>query len=223
MQTIRTVKRVLETVSASGVIAIVRLDDLSQARPLAEALLAGGVTALEFTLTNPQALAVIAQLKVALPHFAQARATIGAGTVLDVASVEAVVEAGAEFVVSPFTSLPVIRRCQELGVAVMPGALTPTEIMAASQAGASAIKVFPARSYGPAYIKDLCEPLPFLKLIPTGGINLTNVAAYIKSGVLAVGVGSNIVVPDLIAQGDWVKIETGARALVEAVRQARQP
>ncbi len=198
--------------------AIVRLADLSQAVALTRALLDGGITALEFTLTNPAALQAISQVKAALSEFAQGRAVIGAGTVLNPEAVVASIEAGAQFIVSPSTNFASIAECKKRGVAVMPGAMTPTEIVAAWEAGASAVKVFPARAFGPAYIKDLREPLPHLKLMPTGGVNLENAGEYIKNGALAVGVGGNLVDKDWVAAHNWPAITAKAAAYVEAIK-----
>lgn len=214
--------RVLETISAGGVVAIVRLDDLSQAVALSRALLEGGVTALEFTLTNSAALEALAKVKASLPEFEKGQAVIGAGTVLDRKATRASIEAGAEFIVAPSTNFETIEECRSQGVPVMPGALTPTEIMAAWQAGASVIKVFPARAFGPAYFKDLREPLPFLRLMPTGGVNLENAGEFIKNGAIALGVGGNLVDRKLVAAGDWSALREKAAAYVSAVSEARQ-
>jgi 2-dehydro-3-deoxyphosphogluconate aldolase/(4S)-4-hydroxy-2-oxoglutarate aldolase len=216
-----TSERVLNIINANPLVVIVRLADLSAATPLAQALLAGGVTVLEFTLTNPAALAAIAEVKTALPVFAEGRAVIGAGTVLDPAAARAAVEAGAQFIVSPHTNLETIATCRQLGVPCMPGALTPTEIVTAWNAGASAVKVFPARAFGPAYIKDVLAPLPQLKLMPTGGVDLDNIGQFFKNGAFAVGLGSNLVDERLIAAGDWAALTARASSYVQAVRVVR--
>jgi 2-dehydro-3-deoxyphosphogluconate aldolase/(4S)-4-hydroxy-2-oxoglutarate aldolase len=184
-------------------------------------LLAGGVTALEFTLTNPAALAAIAEVKAALADFAEGRAVIGAGTVLDATAAQASVKAGAQFIVSPHSDFETIATCRQLEVPCMPGALTPTEIVAAWNAGASVVKVFPARAFGPAYLKDVLAPLPHLKLMPTGGVDLENIGSYLKNGAFAVGLGSNLVDERLIAARDWAGLAAKASAFVEAVRAAR--
>lgn len=216
-----TSERVLNIISANPLVVIVRLADLSAAVPLTQALLAGGVTVLEFTLTNPAALAAISEVKAALPAFAEGRAVIGAGTVLDPAAARASIEAGAQFIVSPHTHLETIATCCQLGVPCMPGALTPTEIVTAWHAGASAVKVFPARAFGPAYIKDMLAPLPQIKLMPTGGVDLTNIGQFFKNGAFAVGLGSNLVDERLVAAGDWAALAAKASSYVQAVRAAR--
>ncbi|HKZ82953.1 MAG TPA: bifunctional 4-hydroxy-2-oxoglutarate aldolase/2-dehydro-3-deoxy-phosphogluconate aldolase [Anaerolineae bacterium] len=216
-----TAEQVLDTIRIGGVIAIVRLADLSAAVPLSHALLSGGVTALEFTLTNPEALKVMPEVKAAIPELAKGQAVIGMGTVLDADMARASIEAGAQFVVSPTTDFDTIEICRRLDMTVIPGALTPTEILKAWKAGATAVKVFPARSVSPAYVKDVREPLPFLRLIPTGGIDLENAGAYIRHGAFAVGVGGNLVDKRLIAAGDRNALTAKAAAYVQAVRLAR--
>ncbi len=216
-----SVEDVLEITQRGGVVAIVRLDDLSRALDLTRALIVGGITALEFTLTNKQALKVISEVLAIIPEFSRGQVVIGAGTVLDGSMARASIEAGAQFVVAPSTNLETIKVCQEHGIAAMPGALTPTEIMTAWQAGASVVKIFPARSFGPAYIKDLREPLPQLKLMPTGGVSADNAGEYIKNGALAVGAGGNLVDKKLVAAGDWPAITARAAAYVRAVQEAR--
>ncbi|MBN9390739.1 MAG: bifunctional 4-hydroxy-2-oxoglutarate aldolase/2-dehydro-3-deoxy-phosphogluconate aldolase [Chloroflexi bacterium] len=205
-----------------GVVVVIRLDDLSKAADLTRALLDGGVTALEFTMTNPQALEVLTAIKSAFPEFTQGTAVIGAGTVLTPDDARAALAAGAQFVVTPVSNFETIKVCTDAGVPIVPGALTPTEIINAWNAGASAIKVFPARAFGPAYFKDLREPLPFLKLIPTGGVSLGNGADFIKNGAIALGVGGNLVDKKLVAAGDWEAIRQKTAAYVELVKKARQ-
>ncbi len=201
-------------------IAIVRVNDLSSAVDLARALLDGGLCAIEFTLTNPEAIGAVHEVKTALPEFERGEAAIGLGSVLQPDQARAAIEAGAQFIVSPTTNNRTIEVCKSLNVPVIPGALTPTEILAAWEAGASAVKVFPARSVGPAYLKDVREPLPFLRLIPTGGIDLDNLAAYLKSGAFAVGVGGKLADRQLIAARDWAALTDRARAFAQATTNA---
>ena len=198
--------QVLGIIGAYRIIAIVRLNDLSAAIDLSRALIAGGIRALEFTLTNPDAIKAMAEVKSALPEFDRGEAVIGIGTVLNPDQARASIRGGAQFIVSPTTNFQTMEACKRLGVAVIPGALTPTEILAAWEAGADAVKLFPARSVGPNYIKDVREPLPFLRLIPTGGIDLDNIEAYLKKGVFAVGVGGNLVNRQLIATKAWTEL-----------------
>jgi 2-dehydro-3-deoxyphosphogluconate aldolase/(4S)-4-hydroxy-2-oxoglutarate aldolase len=207
-----SIDEVLEVIRVNRIIAIVRLNDLSAAIDLTHALLDGGIRVLEFTLSNPAAIGAMAKVKSAVPEFNRGRAVIGIGTVLNADQAQAAIEAGAQFIVSPTTNLATIEVCQQLQVAVVPGAFTPTEILAAWEAGASAVKVFPARSVGPSYVKDVREPLPFLRLIPTGGIDRNNIKDYLKNGAFAVGVGGNLVDKQLAVARDWGALADRARA-----------
>jgi 2-dehydro-3-deoxyphosphogluconate aldolase/(4S)-4-hydroxy-2-oxoglutarate aldolase len=211
-----SIDEVLAVIHATRIIAIVRLDDLSSAVDLTRALLAGGIRALEFTLSNPAAVQAMTEVKAAVPEFDRGAAVIGIGTVLNAAQARAAIEAGAQFIVSPTTNRQTIEVCRQLQTAVMPGAFTPTEILAAWEAGASAVKVFPARSLGPAYLKEVREPLPFLRLIPTGGIDRSNVQEYLKNGAFAVGAGGSLVDKQLVAAHDWAALTDRVRALVAA-------
>ncbi|HTP11681.1 MAG TPA: bifunctional 4-hydroxy-2-oxoglutarate aldolase/2-dehydro-3-deoxy-phosphogluconate aldolase [Anaerolineae bacterium] len=211
-----SIDEVLEVIRANRIIAIVRLNDLSTAIDLTHALLDGGIRALEFTLSNPDAMTALAEVKAAVSEFKRRAAVIGIGTVLNAEQARSAIEAGAQFIVSPTTNLQTIEMCQRLNVAVMPGAFTPTEILAAWEAGASAVKVFPARSLGPSYIKDVREPLPFLRLIPTGGIHCDNIKDYLRNGAFAVGVGGNLVDKQLVAAGAWDALTDRAREFTQA-------
>lgn len=193
-------------------IAIVRLDDLSEAVAISNALVEGGLTALEFTLTNRAALEAVADARAVLGETAQ----VGVGTVLDAEAAQAAIAAGAQFLVTPVVRRDVIGEGRAQGIPVACGAYTPTEIWDAWQAGAALVKVFPARALGPAYIKDVLAPLPDLKLVPTGGVDLENCAAYIKAGAYSVGIGGNLVDPKLVAAKDWAELTRRARAYVEA-------
>lgn len=219
METDAQKERVLSTISKTRIVAIIRLPDLRQAAGLTRALLAGGINALEFTLTNRDSIDVIRTLKAEIPEFAQGEAVIGAGTVMTVEDLRAVLDAGAQFVVSPMLNPDLIKGCNEAGVPVMPGAYTPTEIVAAWNYGADVVKVFPARSLGPSYIKDVLNALPHLRLMPTGGIDQNNLAAYLASGVAAVGVGGNLVDAKVIAAQDWEAITQTASNYTQIIRQ----
>ncbi len=211
-----SIDEVLEIIRLNRIIAIVRLNDLSTALDLSRALFAGGIRALEFTLSNPEAIKAMAEVKAALPEIERGEAVIGIGTVVNPGQAQASIEAGAQFIVSPTTNLQTIEMCKHMKAAVMPGALTPTEILTAWEAGASAVKVFPARSVGPTYLKDVREPLPFLRLIPTGGIGSNNIKDYLQNGAFAVGVGGNLVDKQLIAARDWAALTHRARELRQA-------
>jgi 2-dehydro-3-deoxyphosphogluconate aldolase / (4S)-4-hydroxy-2-oxoglutarate aldolase len=199
-----------------AIVVIVRLDDLSIATDLARALLAGGIRAIEFPLTNRRAFDAIARIKSDLPEFSSSRAIVGAGSILSAGDVKEAVNCGADFIVSPVAEPGVVSTCADIDIAAIPGAMTPTEVLAAWRAGATMVKIFPARNLGPSYIKDLLEPLPFLKLLPTGGVTPQNIRAYFDAGATAVGVGSAIVDKQLIASKDWDGIMAKAKAFVDA-------
>ena len=206
-----------EIIEADGVVAVVRLDDLSAAVPLTEALVAGGVRAVEFTFTNPLAARAIEAATEAL----DGRALIGAGSVLDPETARVAILAGAAYVVTPTLSARTIKLCNRYGVPTVIGALTPTEILSAWEAGASYVKVFPASLGGPGYFKDVLGPLPQLKLVPTGGVTIENAVDFIRAGAVAVALGSNLVDAKTVAAGEWTSITGRARALVAAVAEAR--
>jgi 2-dehydro-3-deoxyphosphogluconate aldolase/(4S)-4-hydroxy-2-oxoglutarate aldolase len=182
---------VVERIAEEKVIAIVRLEDLSEARRISEALLEGGVSVVEFTLTNPDALRVMEELRESVKGL-----LIGAGTLLDEQAAYAAIMAGASFLVTPTVAPGVVEQGLRYGVPVICGGMTPTELLYAHSLGCEMVKVFPAGALGPGYLKDLKGPLPQLKLIPTGGIQVSNVAAFLEAGSVAVGVGSALVSAD---------------------------
>ncbi len=192
-------------------IAVLRLDNSQNAVPLSQCLLRGGIALQEFTLTNPQALVAIEKTRQQSPEFESGEHWLGAGSVTTAAQVTSCFNAGAQFIVSPILSLAVIDRCTELQLPCICGALTPTEIFNASQAGATAVKIFPARQMGPSYIRDILAPLPSLNVVPTGGIGLNNIRDFLRAGALAVGVGGELADARLVAQSAWPELETLAR------------
>ncbi len=200
-----------------GAVAVVRLPSTEAALRVADALHAGGVTALEITVTVPDAFSVIAAL---VQRFGD-EVCVGVGTVLDEATVRAAVQAGAQYVVSPVLRSAVIARAHELGVPAMPGAVTPTELLAAHEAGADVVKVFPADTLGPGYLKSVLAPMPFLRLMPTGGVTPENVALWLSAGAVAVGLGGALVDAALVAAGDWAGITARARRVADAVAASR--
>lgn len=193
-------------------IAIVRLDNLDDALEISSALLSGGITTVEFTLTNAKANDVIKQVR----HEFGKRMIIGAGTVLDSENARASIAAGAQFLVTPIVALDVIATGKELNIPVVCGAYTPTEIWTAWQAGAALVKVFPSSGLGPTYFKDVLAPLPDVLLVPTGGVNLDTCGAYLAAGAYTVAVGSNLVGKDRIAAKDWAGLTVLARQYVGA-------
>ena len=199
-----------------GVITIARTDDPGGLARAAEAVRAGGVDVFEVTMGVPGALEVLADLK---RRFAP-DILIGAGTVLDPETARAVILAGAEFIVTPALNPEVILMAKRYGKATVPGALTPTEILSAWEAGADVVKVFPARVGGPAYIRDVLAPLPQIRLAPTGGVGPDNAAEYIRAGASALGM-SALLDKRLIAEGRFGELTEMARRLVGIIRQAR--
>jgi 2-dehydro-3-deoxyphosphogluconate aldolase/(4S)-4-hydroxy-2-oxoglutarate aldolase len=204
---------------ASGVVAVVRLPQAADFCALAAALAAGGVNAVEITLTTPGALEGIRDL---VARADPSGCIVGAGSVLDERSARDVITAGARFVVSPTLDEAVVRVCREANVPCMPGALTPRELLEAWRAGASLIKLFPASLVGPGYIRDVLAPLPFLRLVPSGGVSLENAGAWIQAGAAAVSIGSALVSASLVAEEAWDRLTARARALVERVAEARR-
>ena len=200
-----------------GVVAVIRLPDPSKVRAVAEALAAGGVKALEVTMTVPRAIELIGEIAPTLPD----GFVIGAGTVLDADTAHAAILAGARFIVGPVFRPAVIGVCHRYGVAAIPGCFSPTEILTAWEAGADVVKVFPATALGPTFFKDVRGPLPQLKLMPTGGVSLDNAADWIRAGAVAIGVGTALVDAKLVAAGDFAAISGRAARFVEAVRAAR--
>ncbi|HLI90926.1 MAG TPA: bifunctional 4-hydroxy-2-oxoglutarate aldolase/2-dehydro-3-deoxy-phosphogluconate aldolase [Ktedonobacteraceae bacterium] len=195
-------------------IAIIRLADLTDAREISRALLEGGITRLEFTLTNAEAPLVITQVRRTFGD----SLTVGAGTVLDKAAAEASLRAGAQFLVTPALLIDVIEVGRSAGIPVLCGAFTPTEILTAWRAGAALVKVFPAGPLGPGYFKDVLAPLPDIPLVPTGGVNLDTCSAFLAAGAYTVAVGSQLVSKDIAQRKDWATLTTLARRYIEACR-----
>ncbi len=210
----------LAPVLESGVIAVVRLPAAVRLHDATRALALGGVSAVEVTLTTPGAIAAIASL---VSDDSLAGCVVGAGTVLDESAARSVMDAGARFVVSPTLDRAVIRACRDRDVPCIPGAFTPTELLEAWRAGAQLVKLFPAAAVGPAYLRDVLAPLPFLRLVPSGGVSLDNAGAWIRAGAAAVSIGSALVSSDLLERGAAGTAELTARAhaLVVHVAEAR--
>src|SRR5262245_57945060 len=206
----------LRTVLNCGIVAVVRSPDSQQLVEVVRALADGGVTVAEITMTVPDALDVLRQVRRALGE----RVLLGAGTVLDAETARAVLLAGAEFIVAPTVNLDVIRLCRRYDKLVMAGAFTPTDILTAWEAGADIVKVFPADVVGPAFFKALRGPLPQIRAMPTGGVDLTTAAAFLKAGACCLGVGGQLVEPAAIAARDFRRIRDLAQQYVSIVKQA---
>jgi 2-dehydro-3-deoxyphosphogluconate aldolase / (4S)-4-hydroxy-2-oxoglutarate aldolase len=205
----------LELIRSHRLVAIIRLDDLSTAVSLSRALLDGGIVAQEYTLTNPRALEAISQIISQVAAFTNGQATLGVGSVRNATQAQSAMAAGAQFVVSPIHQPTVAACCVEHNIPFMSGALTPTEIAAAWEAGASLVKVFPARSLGPNYIKDVLAPMPEIQLMPTGGVSLSNMQEYFSAGACAVGIGGNLIDLPALKAENWDQISLTARAYAE--------
>ncbi|HBI43145.1 MAG TPA: 2-dehydro-3-deoxyphosphogluconate aldolase, partial [Planctomycetales bacterium] len=208
----------LRRVLDSGIVAVVRSPDGQQLVEVARALADGGVTVVEITMTVPDALDVVRQVRRALGD----RILLGAGTILDPETARAALLAGAEYLVAPTFNLDVIRVCQRYDKLIMPGAFTPTEILAAWEAGADIVKVFPADVLGPAFFKALRGPLPQIRLMPTGGVDLHTAADFLRAGACCLGVGGQLVDPKAVAAGDFNRIRSLARQYTAVVADFRQ-
>jgi 2-dehydro-3-deoxyphosphogluconate aldolase/(4S)-4-hydroxy-2-oxoglutarate aldolase len=210
-------REMMEWIQETGVIAIMRAKSSDQLLAAADAIKAGGVQAIEVTMTTPGALDVIRQ---ATERYG-ADVLFGVGSVLDPESARAAILAGAQFVVSPTLNLKTIELCHRYAIPVVPGAYTPTEILTAWEAGADMVKVFPASVGGPAYFKAVKAPLPQVKLVPVGGVDLDTTADFIRAGADAVGVGSALVSQKLLDAGDFAALTERARRLRQEVAKGR--
>jgi 2-dehydro-3-deoxyphosphogluconate aldolase/(4S)-4-hydroxy-2-oxoglutarate aldolase len=213
------VNAVVARIKEVGLVPVVRATSADEATAAVEAIRAGGIPILEITLTVPGAVEIIAALVKRLGD----AVVVGAGTVLDAASARECMDAGAAFVVSPGLDVATIETCRLRDVPVFPGALTPTEVITAWKAGATAVKIFPAGAVGGAsYIKSLKAPLPQVEMLPTGGVSLTTAGDFIRAGAMALGVGADLVDLAAVRRGDTAAITEKARQYVAAVAQARQ-
>src|SRR6266545_34748 len=210
---------VLKRIEEIGVIPVVRAASAEEAIAIAEVIGEGGIPILEITLTVPGAVAVIAKLSKRYGD----KVLVGGGTVLDAESARDCIAAGAQFIVSPSLNIPTIDLCKRQRIAVFPGALTPTEVVCAWQAGADAVKVFPCSAVGgPKYLRALKAPLPQVNLVPTGGVSLATAKDFITAGAWALGVGADLVNTKAINSGGRESVVAAARSYVTAVREARR-
>jgi 2-dehydro-3-deoxyphosphogluconate aldolase/(4S)-4-hydroxy-2-oxoglutarate aldolase len=205
------------SIRRTGVVAVVRTRESDRVTAIAEALLEGGLSAIEITTTVPGAVDVLRTLSTALGS----RILLGAGTVLDLDTARRVIDAGARFVAAPIYRRGLIELCHTHDVAVAPGCFSPTEIFEAWEAGADFIKVFPAATLGPDYFREIRGPLPHLPIMPTGGVTLDNVADWVNAGAVAVGVETALLDPQAIANGHYGVLTARASAFLAAVKQAR--
>jgi 2-dehydro-3-deoxyphosphogluconate aldolase/(4S)-4-hydroxy-2-oxoglutarate aldolase len=213
MRKAETINIICET----GVIAIMRAKSSEQLVAAADAIYKGGVRAIEVTMTTPGALDVIAQAKQQLGS----EVIFGAGTVLDPETGRLAILAGADFVVSPTLNLGLVELCNRYGVPAMPGCYSPTEILAGWQAGADFIKLFPASAGGPDLLQAILAPLPQVRIVPVGGVDLDTAAAFIRKGAAALGVGSSLINQKLLDAADMGELTRRAAAFVEQVSRGR--
>ena len=200
-----------------GIIAVVRVQSAGQVLPLSQALIAGGIIAIEITMTTPNAIETIRKASRDLGP----RAVMGVGTVLDSRTCREAIEAGAEFVVSPILRPEIANAARELDRPVMLGAYTPTEAQLAHEAGADFVKIFPADRLGPSYIKALRAPLPHLRIVPTGGVDLNTAADFLKAGCAALGVGSALISAGILRGNRWDELTQVSRSFRQTVDRAR--
>lgn len=216
--TTMSIEDVVQKIGEVGIIPVVRAASVTEANRAVEAILAGGIPVVEITMTVPGAVSVIREV---VKQYAD-KVLVGAGTVTNAEQAESCVRAGAEFLVSPGLSLPVLSVARASEKLAIPGALTPTELMNAQEHGARLVKIFPCGNVGgPKYLKSLKAPFPSASLIPTGGVNAANAAEFIAAGAFALGVGADLVDPVALREGNLEKISTAARELASAVANAR--
>jgi 2-dehydro-3-deoxyphosphogluconate aldolase / (4S)-4-hydroxy-2-oxoglutarate aldolase len=208
-----TLKRILD----GGIVAVVRSESGESLVKVVRALAEGGVTAAEITFTVPDAIEVIRQVRREVGD----EVVLGAGTVLDPETARVALLAGAEYIVSPTVNVEVIRTCRRYDKAVMPGAFTPTEVLTAWEAGADVVKVFPADVGGPSYLKALRGPLPQIRLMPTGGVDLDTAESFLKAGACCLGVGGSLVEAKAVAAQDFDRIRDLASRYAAIVRRFR--
>ncbi len=212
-------EEILKIIKETGIIAVMRGMEKKKTINVARALVKGGIKVLEVTMNSPSPLGTIEEVK---GEFEEGEVVIGAGTVLDSESARAAILSGADFIVSPNLNLDVIKLCKRYDKLVIPGVMTPTEIIQGLEAGADLLKVFPADIVGPRFIKDILGPIKYAKLIPTGGINLTNVVEYIKAGAYAVGAGGGLLEKRLIEEELYEELGEKAEEFVKKIREARK-
>jgi 2-dehydro-3-deoxyphosphogluconate aldolase/(4S)-4-hydroxy-2-oxoglutarate aldolase len=210
-------QNVIDGLVNPGVVAILRADSSNDLIDAAGALIQGGVHAIEVTLTTPNALQVIRDLK---KEF-QEKILMGVGSVLTVEQVASSVEAGACYVITPTVRPQVIEFCVRESVAICSGSYSPTEALQSSELGADFVKIFPADGLGPNYIKAILAPMPHLAIIPTGGVDEKTCGAFIAAGCRAVAAGSSLVNKEILKNKDWAKLSAQATKMVDAVREAR--
>jgi 2-dehydro-3-deoxyphosphogluconate aldolase / (4S)-4-hydroxy-2-oxoglutarate aldolase len=213
----RSKAKVLSDINYLGVVAVIRADQPDQVIPVCEALVTGGISVLEVTMTVPDAINV---MKAVIKQLGQ-HALVGMGTVLDMPMARAALDAGAEFLVSPITKVDVAAAARAAQRVCMLGAYTPTEAQVAHVSGADFVKIFPADNLGPGYLRSLRAPMPHLKLVPTGGVTLENAAEFIRAGAAALGIASSLITKQILADADWIELTRLATEYSQVVREAK--
>lgn len=213
----RSASEIVREIESTGIVAIIRASGSGELVDVVKALREGGITCIEVTMTTPNALQVIGQARQELGE----SAAIGVGTVLDAETARAAILAGAQFVVAPIFDPGTVELCRRYSTPVVPAGMTPTEIVKAWQAGADFVKVFPTSSLGPKFIKDLKGPLPQIRMIPTGGVDLNTIPEFIKAGASALGAGTALVSAEAMKKKDFAGIKATAAQWLERVKEAR--
>ncbi len=211
-------EKILEKIIDCGVVAVIRVDNSEELLNIAKSLKEGGVIGIELTMTTPGALNMLPEISKNMGK----DIVLGVGTVLDPETARLAILAGAEFIVSPVLKPEIIKICHRYDKVAIPGAYTPTEILTAWEEGGDVIKIFPASSLGPQFIKDIHGPMPHIRLSPTGGVSLENVGEFIKAGACFVGVGGNLVDKKLLSEKKWDLLSERAQKFIEEVRKARE-
>lgn len=209
-----TKQEILKTVFDEKVVAVVRVEDSEKLKKVINAIYEGGVKIIEITMTVPNAISMIEKMTVAFGD----KILIGVGSVIDKQTAEEAIKAGANYVVSPATKKEVVETVIKLGKPVMPGAFTPTEALNAFEMGADIVKIFPADVLGMNFFKGILAPMPHLKLMPTGGVSLTNAGDWLKAGACAVGVGTALLDKAAIKNEDYAKLTANAKTIIETIK-----
>jgi 2-dehydro-3-deoxyphosphogluconate aldolase/(4S)-4-hydroxy-2-oxoglutarate aldolase len=212
-----TKAQIIDGLLTPGVVAIIRADSSEQLIDASRALIEGGISGIEVTMTTPNALQVIADARKTFGD----KILAGVGSVLDAKTAEAAINAGAEYVITPVLKPEVIAYCNKVGKPIFSGAYTPTEAQTAHELGSDFIKIFPADGLGPKYISAIRAPLPHLRIVPTGGVDVNTAGDFIKAGCVAVAAGGSLVSKEILKNKDWAKLTSVASQMIAAVAKAR--
>lgn len=209
-------EQVITRITDVGVVAVVRAENSDQAIRIADACIEGGIPAIEMTFTVPRAHRVIEDLAA---KYCKGEIILGAGTVMDSETARTAILSGAEYIVSPYLNLDTVKTCNRYRIPCMPGAMTIKEVVEAMEAGADIVKIFPGDAFGPKIIKAIKGPIPYAKMMPTGGVDISNVAEWINAGAVALGTGSSLTKG--AKTGDYAAVADMAKQFVEKVKEAR--